>query len=444
MTEAHRAPDIKEVGGKAVRIGAFGLAPDTSNMGVSALCHSFVDLVQRDIAGAALTVFDHGRGCRRGSIRIRSDHVPVTLCGAVGGKRFYRGDNLHTARVVGQLGPIGRANPVIRAIDACDVVMDASAGDSFSDIYGQSRFRNIVLPKQLAARRSRPLLLLPQTYGPFRSKSNARVARDAVLSSEQAWARDADSLEVLRDLLGSEFDPAIHRLGVDMAFGLPATRPSGQVLEGLDDWLHSSSGPVGFNVSGLVWHLGKEGKERWGFRADYRRLVVDTVSWLLRNTDERILLVPHVFAKPGTMESDMDAAQALLEKLALGEGSRDRVRVVPGNLSEQELKWLIGRCSWFCGTRMHSTIAALSSGVPTASIVYSDKAAGVFDQCGQRENVIDPRSSDNDEALSQFVTAFERRDAAKASLAEALVDVRAKLKAQSESIAAFALRHADR
>jgi len=413
-------------------------------MGVSALCHSFVDLVQRDIAGAALTVFDHGRGCRRGSIRIRSDHVPVTLCGAVGGKRLYRGDNLHTARVAGQLGPIGRANALVRAIDACDVIMDASAGDSFSDLYGQSRFWNIVLPKQLAARRSRPLLLLPQTYGPFCSKSNASVARDAALSAEQAWARDADSLEVLRDLLGSEFDPAIHRLGVDMAFGLPAIRPSGQVLEGLDDWLHSSSGPVGFNVSGLVWHLGREGEERWGFRADYRRLVVDAVSWLLRNTDERVLLVPHVFAKSGAMESDTDAAQALLEQLGLAEDSRDRVRVVPGNLSEQALKWLIGRCSWFCGTRMHSTIAALSSGVPTASIVYSDKAAGVFDQCGQREHIIDPRSSGNDEALSQFVTAFERRDAAKASLAEALVDVRAKLKAQSESIAAFALRHADR
>jgi len=214
-------------------------------------------------------------------------------------------------------------------------------------------------------------------------------------------------------------------------------------LASLDDWLHSSAGPVGFNVSGLVWHLGREGEERWGFRVDYRRLVVDTVFWLLRNTDERVLLVPHVFAKPGTVESDMDAAQELLKQLGLAEDSRDRVRVVPGNLSEQELKWLIGQCSWFCGTRMHSTIAALSSGVPTASIVYSDKAAGVFDQCGQREKVIDPRSSDNDEALSQFVAAFESRDSAKVSLGRALVDVRAKLDAQGESIAAFAWKHAN-
>ena len=231
-------------------------------MGVSALCHSFVDMVQRGIAGAALTVFDHGRGCRQGSMRVRSDRVPVTLCGAVGGKRFYRGGNLHTAQLAAQLGPIARANELVRAIDACDVIMDASAGDSFSDLYGQSRFRNIVLPKQLAARRSRPLLLLPQTYGPFRSTSNARIARDAVLCCEQAWARDPDSLAVLRELLGPEFDPAIHRLGVDMAFGLPATRPSGQVLEGLGDWLNGSAGPVGFNVSGLVWNLGRDGEER--------------------------------------------------------------------------------------------------------------------------------------------------------------------------------------
>jgi len=443
MKELSREP-FADREGEIVRIGAFGLAPDTSNMGVSALCHSFVDVVQRRIAGGVLTVFDHGRGCRRGTLLVGSETVPVTLCGAVGGKRLYRRDNLYTAGAYGALGPLGRANALVRAIDACDVIMDASAGDSFSDIYGQSRFRNIVLPKQLAARRSRPLLLLPQTYGPFRQKANARVAREAVLSSEQAWARDGDSLEVLRDLLGPEFDPAVHRLGVDMAFGLPCTRPTEQLLEGLDDWLSRRPSPVGFNVSGLVWHLGREGEERWGFRADYRRLVVDAVSWILRNTDERVLLVPHVFAKPGTVESDMDAAQALLGELRLPGDSRDRVRVVPNDLSEQELKWLIGRCRWFCGTRMHSTIAALSSGVPTASIVYSDKAAGVFDQCGQREHIIDPRRSDNEEALSQFVTSFESRDTAKATLAEALVNVRAKLDAQSESIAAFALRHARR
>jgi len=38
---------------------------------------------------------------------------------------------------------------------------------------------------------------------------------------------------------------------------------------------------------------------------------------------------------------------------------------------------VLSHCSLFAGTRMHSTIAALSSGVPTLNLAYSIKARGV-------------------------------------------------------------------
>jgi polysaccharide pyruvyl transferase WcaK-like protein len=41
------------------------------------------------------------------------------------------------------------------------------------------------------------------------------------------------------------------------------------------------------------------------------------------------------------------------------------------------MKWIIAQCSVFAGARTHSTIAALSSGVPTLSIGYSLKARGI-------------------------------------------------------------------
>jgi len=427
-----------------VHVGAFGLAPDTSNMGVSALCHSFVDTLFRGITGCGLTLFDHGKGCRRGSLLVGGERIPLATCGAIGGARLYRKENLNVARLFAGLGPVGGANTLVRAIDKCDVVMDASAGDSFSDIYGSRRFRNIVLPKKIAALRSRPMLLLPQTYGPFRDKHNAALARDAILSCEQAWARDEDSLGVLKDLLGSDFDPTMHRSGVDMAFGLPAVRPLACQIPGLEDWLGMGPKPLGFNVSGLVWNRGEDLEKKWGFKASYRKLVVEAVSWMLRTGGHRLLLIPHVLSPAGRAESDLQAAHELLAQLDPGVATPDRIRIVSNTLNEQELKWLIGNCSWFCGTRMHSTIAALSSGVPSASIVYSDKAAGVFDRCGQREHVIDPRQFDNEEALSRFITAFEARDQARSSLAGALVGVREVLDAQSESFIEFALKHARR
>ena len=53
------------------------------------------------------------------------------------------------------------------------------------------------------------------------------------------------------------------------------------------------------------------------------------------------------------------------------------VQVLPRGLSAAEFKWIIARCAVFAGARTHSTIAALSSHVPTLSISYSAKAKGI-------------------------------------------------------------------
>ncbi len=51
---------------------------------------------------------------------------------------------------------------------------------------------------------------------------------------------------------------------------------------------------------------------------------------------------------------------------------------------------------------MHSTIAGLSSGVPTATVTYSDKALGVFELCGQEDHVIDPRIFDTEQVVARL------------------------------------------
>ena len=53
------------------------------------------------------------------------------------------------------------------------------------------------------------------------------------------------------------------------------------------------------------------------------------------------------------------------------------VQVLPHGLSAAEIKWIIARCAVFAGARTHSTIAALSSHVPTLSIGYSLKSKGI-------------------------------------------------------------------
>jgi colanic acid/amylovoran biosynthesis protein len=55
---------------------------------------------------------------------------------------------------------------------------------------------------------------------------------------------------------------------------------------------------------------------------------------------------------------------------------RDRI-VLLEDYDAQQLKWIISNFVAFAGCRMHATVAALSSCVPTISIGYSMKARGL-------------------------------------------------------------------
>ena len=54
-----------------------------------------------------------------------------------------------------------------QVFDDCKCVFDITYGDGFSDIYGKVWNANTDLAKQIAIMSKAPLVLMPQTYGPF-------------------------------------------------------------------------------------------------------------------------------------------------------------------------------------------------------------------------------------------------------------------------------------
>jgi polysaccharide pyruvyl transferase WcaK-like protein len=58
---------------------------------------------------------------------------------------------------------------------------------------------------------------------------------------------------------------------------------------------------------------------------------------------------------------------------------------------------------------MHACIAALSQNVPTISIAYSRKFAGVMQTIGVENLVADPRKLEKDEIIGIIDDAFEQR-----------------------------------
>jgi len=256
------------------------------------------------------------------------------------------------------------------------------------------------------------LILLPQTYGPFAGSNTRAEASHFARYATRAWARDARSFDVLRELLGDDFDPARHQQGVDVAFLLPR----GEAIESRQGIRGSE---VGINVSGLIWNDPAGARDRYRFISDYREAMRRIVGHMAAHSP--VVLVPHVLTPRGHYESDRAACESLVAELPAG--ARDAVRISPDPADPCEAKGLISSCRWFLGTRMHATIAGLSSGVPTAAISYSDKTLGVFETCGQGEHVHDPRKLSTDELVERVIWSFNSRERARTSLATHLPSV---------------------
>lgn len=414
-------------------IAVFGAAQDTGNLGVTALSQSMVlGLWSRGLRNTV--VFDHGRGLRARSIEAGGEHVAFRAQGAIGGLRLYRPENLTRAVAENRLGLTG--NPIVRTIRDASAVLDISGGDSFSDIYGKRRFVAVTQPKHLALEAGVPLILMPQTYGPFEDRARRNEAAGILRRSGLAYARDERSFRLMKDMLGAHFDPYRHLCGVDVAFALPITAPAAAPRQSFLDWKARQRGRIaGFNVSGLLFNAPGEAMRQFGLRTNFQFLALAFATRLLEQTDASLLLMPHVLDRPGSHESDEAAVRAVRDALKARFG--DRIFVPEVADSATQAKWYISQCDWFTGARMHATIAALSSGVPALALAYSGKMHGVFESCGQGHSVADLRREGSEASLvDAMFTSFADAPQNRARLADTLPSTLAKAREQLDRIAA--------
>lgn len=403
-------------------------APDTGNQGVSALCHATVSGLSR--RGASnITVADHGRGLRQADW----GYATVNLVGLTHNRRLWRGDNLRAAHVWTRAG--GGPNTPARTVARSRAVLDISGGDSFTDVYGPKRLRAMILTKRLALNAGVPLILLPQKLGPFSNPAFKAEAVAILRAATAVWVRDTLSFDFLREALGADFDPNRHRLGVDVAVALPKARPN-KLQSSASSWLRAPRNfPLaGLNVSGLLCNDKEAARQNFGLR-DFHTNQTDALAQelLKRNPALRLLLIPHVHRPGGDVESDLDAARGLKARLGtLGEG---RVLVLEDQLNAMELKWVLSRLDWFAGARMHATIGAFSSGVPTLGLGYTDKAQGVFDECGIGEEVVDLRSANARQLAERAAASFSNRCNLKADLASRIEGIKARASHEMSVIA---------
>lgn len=292
----------------------------------------------------------------------------------------------------------------------CDAVLDVSGGDSFADIYGEGRFKNHATNKLLFRDLGIPLVLLPQTYGPFSRPRSVDLARQIIDYSCLVATRDIHGLEELDRLLGGRMHPRAVCVP-DMGFlldPLPVPLDREPIIGN-----RGNEPLIGLNVSGLL----NMSDGRFDIKDSYPRLVVAIAEWAIERRGARVLLVPHVVSGrsgEGTPSptgvgdsSDTVACTALAEKLRGRYG--DRVASFNECYGPGQTKFLIGHCDFFIGARMHACIGAVSQTTPTVTLAYSNKALGVMSHVEMQETVLDLRQLTVGECIERIDRLYERR-----------------------------------
>lgn len=289
---------------------------------------------------------------------------------------------------------VTRRHGLVTWLRSFDLIVDTRSGDSFADIYGVERLFSMSVITELAARAGVPVVLGPQTIGPFRTVRGRLVARRALRTAALVLSRDANSTKQAADL-GRPVDLQT----TDVVFAIPA--PERQVVR-----------DVVFNVSGLLWspnpHVDSE---------SYRRTVHDLYQELT-SQGRKVSLLAHVLDS-SVADNDVPAIREFVELNGL-----DAEVLIPSSLTH--VRELVASANVVVGSRMHACLNALSVGTAAIPLAYSRKFAPLLAGLGWN-HTIDLRTHPDpvDAVLEQLaipdlaVQATAVRDRARASLLQA-------------------------
>jgi colanic acid/amylovoran biosynthesis protein len=296
-----------------------------------------------------------------------------------------------------------------REIAACDMVFDIGEGDSFADIYGSKRFALQVLTKLAVLGRGVPLILAPQTIGPFDRPLNRHIAVAVMNRARAVLARD----HLSKSFLDAHVRPDLTDEFIDVAFALPFAPRHG-----------TGKVRVGMNASGLLFNGGYSGENELGLTLDYSELSRQLVRRLLEAGAE-----VHLFAHVSDRRNQ-DGAQASRDddrSAAMTLHAEFPTTVLAPSFADasQAKSWMSGLDFVIAG-RMHACIGAFSAGVPVVPIAYSRKFNGLFQSLGY-EYFIDGRSSDTQSAIEQTMAWFTARGELRTSVAAGKAKADAKL-----------------
>lgn len=259
---------------------------------------------------------------------------------------FLSGPSLRAKVIYKEMIPYLENAKAVLSLGGDNYSFDYKKPVSFTDL------DNLVFSK------NKPMIIWGASVGPFsRDARYEEYMKQHLKKITAIFARESLTVDYLSSIGIKE---NVYRIA-DPAFVVDAAEPSKDKFD-----KKIPEGTIGVNLSYLMAKFVAHGNvKRW---AEECAVILKKI---MAETKRPVYLIPHV---SGFGPSD----HLFLEKvLHLAGGPSQMIDLAPDTLNFQETKWIIGKMHVFLGSRTHSVISAFSSGIPTASLVYSIKGFGI-------------------------------------------------------------------
>ncbi|MFI1285701.1 polysaccharide pyruvyl transferase family protein [Streptomyces sp. NPDC020858] len=217
----------------------------------------------------------------------------------------------------------------------------------------------VLLPVLLAQRAGVPVVFAPQSYGPFPAAAQRRLVARALGRSPLVLAREDVSVDQLR---GCGLPASAIVRGVDSGFAFDPPP--------LSDWRTRLGVGPHERLVGVT-------ARRWLAPAAqdvYERALAETID-AVQDTGARVVLIPQV-------STDYLGDDDRIVERRIAAHCTGAPLLIEESVDYRDLKGVYGECALLIGTRFHSVIFSLTSGVPCVAIEYEHKTRGIMADLG--------------------------------------------------------------
>ena len=265
----------------------------------------------------------------------------------------------------------------LKYVHQADVVVDLS-GYALTDKFGTLRIWSWVEVVFLSRLLGKPFVMLPQSVGPLKKFRKRLLVRVALPFGDSLSVRGSVSERWLKKAGVQDF--AVYP---DTAF-LFEPAPVARANEILTE--------AGLSNQFVTIVPNARLYERW---EDYESELAAIADTVLEQGYE-VLLLPHEYTDDGNIDDQYVIAQIRQRE------EFDNAVIIEQELSARELKAVVGESDLLIGSRLHSTVAGVSTNVPTIAIGWSEKYYEILEWVDSEDDVWIPSNYDRGSVIERI------------------------------------------